>query len=40
VIGMAVRLPGANDLQALWDVLEKGRDMHTKVRRFLRVTLL
>jgi len=38
VIGMAVRLPGANDLEAFWEILEKGVDMHSKVKNFILPT--
>ena len=31
VVGMAIRLPGANDLDAFWDLLVEGRDMHKTV---------
>jgi acyl transferase domain-containing protein len=31
IIGMAARVPGANDFEELWQILEKGRDMHRKI---------
>ncbi|GIZ46902.1 hypothetical protein CKM354_001000800 [Cercospora kikuchii] len=32
VVGMACRMPGgANDTDALWDILEKGYDLHKKI---------
>lgn len=31
VIGMSCRLPGSDNLEEFWKVLEEGRDLHTKV---------
>lgn len=31
IIGMSCRLPGSDSLEEFWDVLEQGRDLHTKV---------
>jgi 3-oxoacyl-(acyl-carrier-protein) synthase len=32
IVGMACRYPGgANDLDSFWELLEKGRDVHTKI---------
>lgn len=31
IVGMSCRLPGSDSLEEFWDVLEKGRNLHTKV---------
>lgn len=31
IVGMSGRFPGANSIEELWEVLENGRDMHSKV---------
>ncbi|RDW65922.1 uncharacterized protein DSM5745_09661 [Aspergillus mulundensis] len=31
VVGMSCRLPGADDLQRFWELLEQGRDLHQRV---------
>lgn len=31
IIGMSCRLPGSDNLEEFWDVLEQGRDLHTTV---------
>lgn len=31
VVGMSCRLPGSDSLEEFWEVLEQGRDLHTKV---------
>lgn len=31
IIGMSCRLPGSDSLEEFWEVLEQGRDLHTKV---------
>ena len=32
IVGMSGRFPGASDVHEFWQVLQKGRDMHKKVR--------
>ena len=32
IVGMSGRFPGASDIHEFWQVLQKGRDMHKKVR--------
>lgn len=31
IIGMSCRLPGSDGLEEFWEVLEQGRDLHTRV---------